>query len=129
MPDKKKDWKCWNVEMSSGRQEPQLTFWLNEFYPDARFDKDIFQTWAPVAPPKKDTIITRCDFERVVHSSEARAYIDDINKEQGKGSIYYAGSYCVYGMGVSSSIPYIVVSSMYKNPYIYCSSCSCLSKP
>jgi len=100
MPPNKKDWKCWNVEMSSGRQEPQLTFWLNEFYPDATFDKNVFQTWAPITTPKEDTIIRHSQFERVVHSNDARSYITDINKEQGNNGIYYAGSYCVYGMGL-----------------------------
>ena len=100
MPPNKKDWKCWNVEMSSGRQEPQLTFWLNEFYPDATFDKNTFQTWAPITTPKEGSIIRHSQFERVVHSNDARSYITDINKEQGKNSIYYAGSYCVYGMGL-----------------------------
>ena len=38
MPRNKKEWRTWNVEMSSGRKEPQLTFWLNEFYPDAKVD-------------------------------------------------------------------------------------------
>jgi len=100
MPPNKKDWICWNVEMSSGRQEPQLTFWLNEFYPDATFDKNVFQTWAPITTPKEDTIIRHSQFERVVHSNDARSYITDINKEQGNNGIYYAGSYCVYGMGL-----------------------------
>lgn len=100
MPPNKKDWNCWNVEMSSGRQEPQLTFWLNEFYPDATFDKNVFQTWAPITTPKEGTIIRHSQFERVVHSNDARSYIIDINKEQGKNGIYYAGSYCVYGMGL-----------------------------
>jgi len=100
MPPNKKDWKCWNVEMSSGRNEPQLTFWLNEFYPDATFDKNVFQTWAPINTPKEDTIIRHSQFERVVHSNDARSYITDINKEQGNNGIYYAGSYCVYGMGL-----------------------------
>lgn len=100
MPPNKKDWKCWNVEMSSGRKEPQLTFHLNEFYPDARFEGNVFQTWAPAHAPKKETILARSDFERVVHSKDTRSYIDEIKRVQAKDQIYYAGSYCVYGMGL-----------------------------
>jgi len=100
MPPNKRDWKCWNVEMSSGRKEPQLTFWLNEFYPDSNFDGHVFQTWAPTHAPVEETIITRSDFERVVHSKETRSYITKIGREQGNDGIYYAGSYCVYGMGL-----------------------------
>ena len=100
MPPNKKDWKCWNVEMSSGRQEPQLTFWLNAFYPDSYFDTNVFQTWAPMHMPKTDLTIRRSDFERVVHSQHTKKYVEDIEKEQGKNGIYYAGSYAVYGMGL-----------------------------
>jgi dimethylaniline monooxygenase (N-oxide forming) len=101
MPKNRKDWKCWNVEMSSGRQEPQLTFWLNEFYPDSRFGAtNVFQIWAPSRPPQKEKIIRRYDFERVVHSKDTRTLIAGINDEQGKNGIYYAGSYCIYGMGL-----------------------------
>ena len=100
MPKNKRDWKCWNVEMSSGRQEPQLTFWLNEFYPDCNFDTNVFQTWAPSHPPQKEKIIMRSDFERVVHAKDSRSYVADINNVQGKDGIYFAGSYCVYGMGL-----------------------------
>ena len=86
--------------MSSGRQEPQLTFWLNEFYPDANFDTNFFQTWAPIHPPSKGTMIRKSYFERVVHSRDTRSFVADIDKEQGKDNIYYAGSYSVYGMGL-----------------------------
>jgi predicted NAD/FAD-binding protein/cyclopropane fatty-acyl-phospholipid synthase-like methyltransferase len=100
MPPGKKNWKCWNVEMSSGRKEPQLTFWLNAFFPDARFDENVFQTWAPTHAPKAELILRRSDFERVVHTKDAKAYIDEINELQGKDGIYFAGSYTVYGMGL-----------------------------
>jgi predicted NAD/FAD-binding protein len=71
MPQDKKHWRCWNVDMSSGRPEPQLTFWLNEFYPDSHFDSNVFQTWAPSHQPKEGTIIKRSDFERVRHIPES----------------------------------------------------------
>lgn len=87
MPQDKRHWRCWNVEMGSSRKEPQLTFWLNQFYPDSHFGKNIFQTWAPSYKPMEGTIIKRCDFERVVHSKHTRSYIDIINSIQGKVSI------------------------------------------
>ena len=100
MPPNRNDWKCWNVEMSSGRQEPQLTFWLNKFYPDAHFEGNVFQTWAPIKSPEAEKILGRSDFERVVHSKDTQSYVANINREQGKNGVYYAGSYCVYGMGL-----------------------------
>ena len=88
MPPDKKDWKCWNVDMSSGRPEPQLTFWLNEFYPNSNFDTNVFQTWAPSHTPNEATIIKRSDFERVVHSKETRSYVDAIKHIQGKVRLF-----------------------------------------
>ena len=72
MPRNKKDWRCWNVEMSSNRKETQLTFWLNEFYPGSYFNTNVFQTWDPSHSPKEGTIIKRSDFERVVQSKYTR---------------------------------------------------------
>jgi len=100
MPRNKKEWRTWNVEMSSGRKEPQLTFWLNEFYPDAEFDGNVFQTWSPTHQPQAELIIRRSDFERVVHSSNSRSIISEIENLQGKDSIFFAGSYSAYGMGL-----------------------------
>ena len=100
MPRNKKEWRTWNVEMSSGRKEPQLTFWLNEFYPDAKFDGNVFQTWSPAHQPKVSQIIRKSDFERVVHTARSRSIISEIEKLQGKDGFFYAGSYSAYGMGL-----------------------------
>jgi hypothetical protein len=100
MPPNKKEWRCWNVELKPASDEPQLTFWLNEFYPDSNFSTNVFQTWAPLRNPKPELIVKKCAFQRVVHTSATRGMISEIESEQGKGRIYYAGSYCVYGMGL-----------------------------
>ena len=60
----------------------------------------MFQTWAPLRTPKSELIVKKCDFQRVVHTSATRGLISEIESEQGKESIYYAGAYCVYGMGL-----------------------------
>lgn len=100
MPPNKSEWRTWNVEMSSGRKEPQLTFWLNEYYPDAKFDGNIFQTWSPIEVPKADLTIQRSDFQRVVHSNDSKDIVSEIEKIQGTNGIYFAGSYTEYGMGL-----------------------------
>ena len=100
MPPNKSEWKTWNVEMSSGREEPQLTFWLNEYYPDAKFGGNIFQTWSPSHVPKAELTIQRCDFQRVVHSNNSKEIVSEIERIQGTDGIYFAGSYTEYGMGL-----------------------------
>ena len=100
MPPNKSEWKTWNVEMSSGREEPQLTFWLNEYYPDAKFDGNLFQTWSPSHVPKAELTIQRSDFQRVVHSNSSKEIVSEIERIQGTDGIYFAGSYTEYGMGL-----------------------------
>ena len=98
MPRQKKDWRRWTVDM--GSDEAQLTFWLNEVYPDSRFSTNVFQTWAPLHSPKPETIIKKASFERVVHTAATKVVVSDIEAEQGKEGFYFAGSYTVYGMGL-----------------------------
>ena len=86
--------------MSSGRKEPQLTFWLNEFYPGAEFDGNVFQTWSPAHQPQADLVTRRSEFERVVHTARSRSIISQIEHLQGKDGIFFAGSYSAYGMGL-----------------------------
>ena len=93
-----------NVEMSSGRPESMLTFWLNKFYPESNFDGDVFQTWAPTHAPRPDLTIKRSDFERVVHTGDVRQFVSEIERLQGKDGLYYAGSYCVYGEKVQLKV-------------------------
>lgn len=100
MPPERKDWRRWNVEMKHGYDEAQLTFWLNEVYPDSRFSSNVFQTWAPMHSPKPDTIIKKACFQRVVHTTNTRHLVSQIESLQGKEGIYFAGSYTVYGMGL-----------------------------
>jgi predicted NAD/FAD-binding protein/cyclopropane fatty-acyl-phospholipid synthase-like methyltransferase len=100
MPPNKKDWRRWTVQMKHGLDEPQLTFWLNKVYPDSRFSTNVFQTWAPSHDPKPETIIKKACFQRVVHTTCTRNLVTEIESEQGKDGIYFAGSYTVYGMGL-----------------------------
>ena len=101
MPRNKENWRTWHVHMSSSSEEAELTFWLNEFFPGSIFDRPTFQTWAPSKPPKPETVIKRFDFQRVVHTENTKHLVAKVEAQQGgNGGIYYAGSYCVYGMGL-----------------------------
>lgn len=103
MPPERSDWRCWNVEMSTGRPEPQLTFHLNAYFSEADLGgEDVFQTWSPVREPHPMLTIRRSSFQRVVHGRDARRIASEIDKLQGGGErrIYYAGSYAVHGMGL-----------------------------
>lgn len=100
MPPDKKDWRKWTVEMKEECDEPQLSFWLNEVYPDSDFSGNVFQTWAPLHDPKPDSILNKASFQRVVHTNETPRLLKEIEAAQGKQGIYYAGSYTEYGMGL-----------------------------
>ncbi|KAL3943268.1 MAG: hypothetical protein SGBAC_002677 [Bacillariaceae sp.] len=100
MPPNKKDWRKWTVEMKKEFDEPQLSFWLNEVYPDSNFSGNVFQTWAPLHDPKPESILKKASFQRVVHTKETPRLLKEIAAAQGKDGIYYAGSYTEYGMGL-----------------------------
>jgi len=100
MPPQKKDWRKWTVEINEDCDEPQLSFWLNEVYPDSDFSSNVFQTWAPVHEPKQGSILKKASFQRVVHTKETPRLLREIASAQGQDGIYYAGSYTEYGMGL-----------------------------
>lgn len=100
MPTNKKDWRRWTVEMTDKTDEPQLTFWLNKVYPDTNFSVNTFETWAPSHPPRPETVIKRAVFQRVVHTPSTRDLLAEIEAEQGKNGVYFAGSYTIHGMGL-----------------------------
>jgi predicted NAD/FAD-binding protein/2-polyprenyl-3-methyl-5-hydroxy-6-metoxy-1,4-benzoquinol methylase len=100
MPERKSDWRTWEVRMEPEQEDPQLTFWLNAYYEDINFDGDVFQTWAPIHPPRPECIIRKFEMSRVIQTSNSKDLVQLVDKEQGKGGFYYAGSYVVYGMGL-----------------------------
>ena len=46
MPSNRGDWRSLNVTCASDRDAASLTVWLNAFYPELKFDGDIFETRA-----------------------------------------------------------------------------------
>ena len=100
MPKCRSDWRTWDVQMDPNQEESQLTFWLNRYYEHIDFDGDVFQTWAPIRPPREDFVIQKFDFTRVIHTPLSKRMVKMVQEQQGKNGIYYAGSYAVYGMGL-----------------------------
>jgi predicted NAD/FAD-binding protein len=98
MPPDRKSWQALNVEIQPGSPMSQLTVWLNEYYPNVNFPEDTFETWNAFLPMKGVT--KEVHFQRVVHSEHTPQLLKEIEAEQGKGGIYFAGSYSVYGMGL-----------------------------
>mmetsp|Transcript_15940 Transcript_15940/g.24018 ORF Transcript_15940/g.24018 Transcript_15940/m.24018 type:complete len:1009 (-) Transcript_15940:20-3046(-) len=98
MPEKKEDWRVFNICQQKGESMCMLTAWLNEYYPDSRFPTNVFQTWNPHKTP--NNVLKVCNFLRVVHTSETRSILAEIDELQGVHGIYYAGAYSVEGMGL-----------------------------
>jgi hypothetical protein len=76
----------------------QLTVWLNQFYPGVPFARPTFETWNPLRPPEHAQ--KQVYFQRAVHTADTPRVLAAIEATQGKDGIYYAGAYCVYGMGL-----------------------------
>jgi len=100
LPENRADWRTWEVRMEPEQEEPLLTFWLNRYYDSIKFDGDVFQTWAPLKPPRDECVIRKFEMSRVIHTSASKDMVKLVENEQGKEGFYYAGSYVVYGMGL-----------------------------
>jgi len=98
MPPRRCDWKALNVRRAKGQEMCELTVWLNVYYPKLLFPSEIFQTWNPHRQPA--SILQEVHFNRAVHSEASPAIQKEIAELQGKGGVYYAGAYCMEGMGL-----------------------------
>jgi predicted NAD/FAD-binding protein len=98
MPPNRADWCALNVEMQPDSEMSQLTVWLNAYYPHVDFPEDTFETWNALR--SVENVQKEAFFQRVVHTRETPHILEEIESIQGKDSVYYAGSYCVYGMGL-----------------------------
>ncbi len=98
MPPRRTDWCLFNVLKRNAHDACQLTAWLNQFYPTHHFPVDLFETWNPFLPPQG--LIKELHFLRVVHTAETPNILRDIDEVQGKQSIFFAGAYSLYGMGL-----------------------------
>eukprot|EP00163_Fabomonas_tropica_P031540 TRINITY_DN752_c2_g1_i4.p1 TRINITY_DN752_c2_g1~~TRINITY_DN752_c2_g1_i4.p1 ORF type:complete len:163 (-),score=24.42 TRINITY_DN752_c2_g1_i4:219-707(-) len=76
---------------------PSATIWLNKV--DAnQFPLEIFQTWNPYQQPREGTLLGRATFQRPVLTTDAVKGIHLLEKLQGKGNLWYCGSYARFGM-------------------------------
>lgn len=110
MPQQRRDWRALNVCRTKDQAHSSLTVWLNRYYPEARFKNDYFQTWGPHKQPASCGTAKLVDkeadgdyqvhFNRVVHTKDTPAINREIADLQGRGDIFYAGSYAIHGMGL-----------------------------
>ena len=96
MPSKREDWRSLNVTCASDCA--LLTVWLNAFYPELKFEGDIFETWAPRTPPSH--VIREVALPRVVQTVDQHKLHARIAALQGRNGIYFAGAHVVPGMGL-----------------------------
>lgn len=100
MPPNKADWRALNVCQDKEQEMCMLTCWLNVYYPEANFPHNIFQTWNCFKKPQGDKLLKEVYFTRVVHTAATPGIVERIKSLQGNNNVFYAGSYCVYGMGL-----------------------------
>ena len=98
MPSKREDWRSLNVTCASDNEAASLTVWLNAFYPELKFDGDVFETWAPRTPPSH--VIREVALPRVVQTVDQHKLHAGIAALQGRNGIYFAGAHVVPGMGL-----------------------------
>jgi uncharacterized protein len=98
MPSNKSDWRAFNICQEKGEDMCMLTAWLNEYYPDAKFPVDVFETWNPHHIPNH--VLKVCHFLRVCHTKDTASILSEIQELQGVNGVYYAGAYSIDGMGL-----------------------------
>jgi hypothetical protein len=77
-----------------------LTAWLNQYYANSTFTRDVFQTWNPHVLPAETDTLKVVHFQRVVHSADTPRILAEVAKLQGINGFYYVGAYSVDGMGL-----------------------------
>ena len=98
MPLRREDWRSLNVTCASDRDAASLTVWLNAFYPELRFEGDVFETWAPRTPPSD--VVREVVLPRVVQTVDQHKLHAGIAALQGRNGVYFAGAHVVPGMGL-----------------------------
>ena len=98
MPSSRSDWRAFNICQENDKDMCMLTAWLNEYYPEANFPVDVFETWNPHHEP--ENVLKVCHFLRVCHTKDTAEILSEIEQLQGKYGIYYAGAYSIGGMGL-----------------------------
>lgn len=100
LPAQREDWKAFNICQDSTEDMCMLTAWLNQYYTNATFTRDVFQTWNPHVLPAEEETLKVVHFQRVVHNSDTPRILKAVRSLQGKHGLYYAGAYSVDGMGL-----------------------------
>ena len=80
-----------------------MTVWLNAFYPELKFEGDVFETWAPRTPPSH--VIREVALPLVVQTVDQHKLHAGIAALQGRNGIYFAGAHVVPGMGLLEQAP------------------------
>ena len=75
-----------------------LTIWLNSYFPHAKFEGDVFQSWNPHKKPSN--VIKEVTMQRVAHTKLTAALVGDIAAMQGRNSFHFCGAYVLLGMGL-----------------------------
>jgi len=100
LPPRREDWKAFNICQDSRHDMCMLTAWLNQYYCNSTFTRDVFQTWNPHTLPSESEILKVVHFKRVVHTADTPSIIAEIKDLQGSYGFYYVGAYSVGGMGL-----------------------------
>lgn len=75
-----------------------LTIWLNSYFPQAKFEGDVFQSWNPHSTPRN--VIKEVHMQRVAHTKLTAGLVEDIAAMQGRNSFHFCGAYVLLGMGL-----------------------------
>lgn len=98
MPRRRAVWASWNYvsRASDERGMPEVTYWLNRLQ-GLKTPRPLFVTLNPHRAPNEDEVIDRFVYDHPVFDTAAIAAQQHLWDLQGKGGVWFCGSYFGYG--------------------------------
>jgi hypothetical protein len=99
MPKRKAVWSAWNY-LAEGEQGPNrkvaVTYWMNKLQNIAP-KTPLFVSLNPLQAPREDLVHARFSYAHPVFDTAAMSAQRRIPSIQGRGGVWYCGSYCGWG--------------------------------
>ena len=99
MPQRRAAWSSWNYLTRKGQDDTQdvcVTYWMNKLQPLATA-RDYFVTLNPVRAPRADLVEREVDYMHPVFDTAAGRAQSSLWSLQGRGNLWFCGSYFGYG--------------------------------
>eukprot|EP00002_Diphylleia_rotans_P019968 TRINITY_DN3868_c0_g1_i1.p1 TRINITY_DN3868_c0_g1~~TRINITY_DN3868_c0_g1_i1.p1 ORF type:complete len:507 (+),score=108.39 TRINITY_DN3868_c0_g1_i1:44-1564(+) len=112
-------WAPINMIVSTKLSRPMVSVWMNIAQKNLKLQNPLYQTWNPLHEPSSEHFLAESVFERPIMTSQSAWAIETLWKEQGKGNLWFCGSYSLYAMPLLENAVFsaLKVSQLLGAPY------------